>query len=323
LPFRNFLSTHYHIQVEDEILFDGREGYSHDGSIYFITSFGNKEIIHMEQAALAYFLRENGYKHISLPIQNQNEDWFTSLNNNYYMVYRVDELQEEYPLTPGEALAYFHELGTVYQYQPREISSYGEWKTLWINKLTAYESKIEQEAMNNPSDYYRFVMDVFPYIVGISENAIQYVQETNQEQRFHETDQGTITFRRYRHQLEEPIIWTDQLSFDHPARDLAEAIRFMFLNQADDEEINGFLQDYQAVRPLSIFSWRLIYARLIFPVHLLDALDLGFRKNDHETYRELAELFDIQSVYERKLRDFFEICGADAKNWNIPMLHWL
>lgn len=322
LPFRNVLSTHYHIQAEDKIWLDDREGYSQDNDYYFTTILANREIIHMEQAALAYFLMESGYRNISLPITNQNGEWFTSLDDHSVMVLRVKELKQEDRLSKGEALANFHEIGASYQYQPREISSYGQWKNLWIQKLTAYESKIEQEAINHPSDYYRTVMDVLPYIIGISENAIQYVQETDQEHRFSGGDQGTIAFSRYRNHLDKPVLWLDQIVYDHPARDLAEAIRSMFLQNEDEAVIASFLNDYQMIRPLSVFSWRLIYARLIFPIHLFDSLDKGFSNRD-QADQGIIELLDKQTDYEKKLRNFFQNAGISHETWSIPVLHWL
>lgn len=111
-------------------------------------------------------------------------------------------------------------------------------------------------------------MDFMPYLSGISENAIQYMQESEYESRFHETDQGTITFRRYHGQFSRHHLWLTDFAYDHPARDLAEFIRNQLLQTEDPMDgIQAFLEDYQQVRPLSVFSWRLLYARLLFPIH--------------------------------------------------------
>src|SRR5699024_7041486 len=105
-----------------------------------------------------------------------------------------------------QQLAAFHAIGSTYPFEPKKISSYGKWKELWINKLTVYETKAAQEAKKHPSAYYENVMNMLPYMIGMSENAIQYVQESEQDNRFHEHDQGTICFHRYTGQLLQPAL---------------------------------------------------------------------------------------------------------------------
>src|SRR5699024_2456921 len=96
---------------------------------------------------------------------------------------------------------------------------------------------IVQEAKSKTnSNYYRLLMDILPYIIGISENAIQYMQETTEDGRYHEGDQGTIAFQRYHHNLLEPIIWPHDLVYDHPTRDIAEFIRATLLWGAGQSE---------------------------------------------------------------------------------------
>lgn len=323
MSFWNLLADHYYIHADHEIFYDGYKGYGQDNSLYFITTMENREIFTMEQIILSHFLKENGYNYMALPIQNKEKEWFTTWENDRYIVSSVEELQSESLLTPGEALAYFHEIGITYPYQPQEISSYGKWKDLWIYKLTAYEERAKQEQDNFRSHFNEYIWDIFPYIIGLTENAIQYVGETNVERRYHEADQGTITFKRYTGQLEEPILWSHDLFYDHPARDIAEAIRLMYLNEAPNDEIVRFLKDYEAVRPLSIFSWRLIYARLIFPAHLFDALENLYKNPEDAAFEKFVHLTEGQDRYEDKLRHFFDYSSINAYQLDIPMLNWL
>ena len=320
---QHFLYNFYSIHADDEIYYDGQKGYSQDNTISFIMPVVNREAVLMEQTVLAYFLKENGFRHLAIPVRNKENEWFTMWQDQSYMVLWTEQLKESDSLSPGEKLAYFHEIGTTYPYEPQKISSYGDWKQLWIYKLTMHEEKSLQDKENIPSSYRDFIIDLFPYLIGISENAIQYVNETNEEHRFHKGDQGTIAFQRYNEQLEEPILWTHELCYDHPARDIAEMLRGMFLQLSEEEEIIHFLKDYEAVRPLSIFSWRLIYARLIYPIHLFDALDRFYEQPQDEHFRTLQRLIENQEDYEYKLRQFFHYSGIDAKNLRIPMLNWL
>ncbi|PAV28740.1 hypothetical protein CIL05_15795 [Virgibacillus profundi] len=324
MPIIDMLGVYYAIQAERKLELDGKDGYKQDEYVYFTISADNREIIHMEQATLAYYLIENKYNNTALPIPNRNGEWFTAYEDKNYMVMQVQRDILENTYSSGESLAHFHQIGTAYSYEPKTISSYGQWKQLWIDKLTAFESNVELEAKNHSSNYYRLLMDVLPYIVGISENGIQYIQESEHERRYHEADQGTIAFRRYTNDLEKTVLWADELVYDHPTRDLAECIRFMILNNKDDNELITFLNDYQSLRPLSVFSWRLLYARLIFPIHFFDIIDRGFMFQDLEqSYSELRDILKKQVIYEKRLGELFKNLGVDHEVLQIPVLDWL
>ncbi|TFJ92776.1 hypothetical protein E4U82_10250 [Lentibacillus salicampi] len=321
---RDFLAAYYGIQAPEKTVWYGTEGFKDANYVYFTISAKQKEVIHMEQAALAYYLQENHYNHMAIPVPNNQGEWYTPYHDSYWMVLRVKNTAPETSFG-GEQLARFHATGSVYQYEPQAISSYGQWRTLWIEKLTAYEERIVTAANDHPNAYYRTLMDFLPYVIGISENAIQYMQESESEQRFHEADQGTIVFRRYHAQLENRVLWMNDLAYDHPTRDLAEYIRNKLLQEGDPmREIRAFLDDYQHVRPLSIFSWRLLYARLLYPIHVFDLIERGFAADHHDAaHSELSTIMKQQSEYEKRLGLFFENAGIHCEELQIPVLHWL
>ncbi|WP_284141444.1 MULTISPECIES: hypothetical protein [unclassified Virgibacillus] len=319
------LENDYHINIIEKIELYGYEGWRDEEYYYFIISSNNREAIHMEQAALAYFLVENGFSQTTYPITTNEGKWFVIHDEKPYMVVRLEKVQDRPIDSIGKRLAQFHQLGFSYQYEPKLISSYGLWKELWIQKVTVFEQKLVEEANTTKNAYHRLAMDVLPYIIGVSENAIQYLQESDSEMRFHEGDQGTISFNRFRANLQAPMIWMNDLVYDHPTRDIAEYLRFSFFqHEQAPENAVAFLRDYQTIQPLSMFSWRLLYARLIFPIHIYDFLEEGFRrKNYDERYPLFVHLVDKQSKYEKRLAQFFEALGIDAKAMRIPVLNWL
>lgn len=322
MPFSRFLSTYYDIQVEEKIWLDNNEGYRQGSSSYFIIPMNKKEIFYMEQAAISYFFVEKGYQHMAKPIPNREEKWFTPYYDNYYMVLKVEGFQRSDVKSEGKLLANFHHEGTGYEYQPKEISSYGQWKKLWIDKVTIFEAKIEEEAKKVPSDYYRLLMDTLPYFIGISENAIQYVRESETETRFSTSDQGTICFHRYRDQLLKPMLWPEDLVYDHPARDIAEYIRPLLYKPDQFEQVIDFLDDYQSEQILSIFSFRLIFSRLLFPTSFYDFVYSNFNQEDKDE-RELNQFIEKQVLYEKGLHLFYDQFGLNEESLNLPMIHWL
>lgn len=322
---KELLLLNYNIHAIEQLSVNERTGYRDKDYYYFIISSVDKEMIHLEQAALAYYLTENGYNHTAIPIPTINNNWFVEKDNQFYMVLRVSDLRKELSKSHGKVLAEFHNVSNTYSYEPKEISSYGLWKELWIQKLTAFEHKIKQESSSNRNRYYRLLVDIFPYIIGISENAIQYLQESEAEKRYHNSDQGVFSFRRYNGNILNPIIWMDDLVYDHPTRDLAEFIRYRLLDDTlIQSEIASFLNDYQSERPLSIFSWRLLYSRLAYPIHFFDFIEEGFRGQTYEQYyEELKNMLRKQKRYENRLGRLFENLNVNFEEFDVPTMKWL
>ncbi|MFZ3576763.1 hypothetical protein [Virgibacillus sp. DJP39] len=323
---RNLLTTYYGIQTEGTCFLDGAEGYIGNEYIYFIIPAVNNETIHAEQLSLAYYLFENGLNNIAVPVQNINGDWVTLFMGEEYIVTKTQHINQQNRLEHGQYLANFHRIGAGYPYEPQDFSSYGEWKQLWINKLTAFEQKVDQDELMYQSSYHRKLSDLFPYIIGISENAIQYLQETEFDNRFHDGDRGAITFRRYTNQCSRDIIWHGNFIVDHPVRDLAEYIRYCVLYQGDSgrDNVVKFLHVYQREQPLSVFSWRLLYARLLYPVHFFDLMEKGFTSTSHDSL--LTSLNDLQQKqlrYEKFMGEFFQLVEVNHDIWKIPVVDWL
>lgn len=322
----DLLTNYYQINAVARKVVDEKQGFIDDKYVYFIMSADNKEAIHMEQATLAYFLVENGFNQVALPIPNINGDWITEHEENRYMVVRHSFSKRETATSHGQLLANFHRVNQTYQYDPPNISSYGRWKTLWIDKLTLFEQYITEQAQKSSSSFYRLVMDILPYLIGMSENAIQYLQESERESRFNEVDQGTITFQRYDLQLLKPIIWFDDLVYDHPARDISEYIRKKLLNihaQGVKESVD-FMYEYRSINPLSVLSWRLMYARLIFPIHLFDVIEKAFMTEEYDKYHEkLEKLVEYQPNYEKDLTQFFQNTVFNDEDFRLPMIEWI
>src|SRR5699024_12538122 len=153
------------------------------------------------QVARSYYLVKKRLYHTAKPIQNMDRNWFTTYQNKSYMVVQVQSPQTNYIESHGHSLANFHLMNAAYHYEPQNISSYGQWKNLWIHKLTIFENRIIHEAKRKHTCYYRLLMDILSYIIRMSENDIHDIQETNEDYRYDEVYKSTITFQRSRDTL--------------------------------------------------------------------------------------------------------------------------
>src|SRR5690625_2780921 len=138
---RNLLSTFYAIQISEEIFIEERSAFKSGNNLYFTILATNNKAIHMEQSLLAYHLAENGYDQIAYPIPNNYGEWITNYQDENFLVLKVAHLQSRSQLDHGKLLAQFHQKNYSYAYEPQHISSYGQWKKLWVNKLTGFENK--------------------------------------------------------------------------------------------------------------------------------------------------------------------------------------
>ncbi|SDM13840.1 hypothetical protein [Sediminibacillus halophilus] len=308
-----------------EVTINGMKGYRLEEGCFFIIPKSLSDKRYFEQKSVGEYFFQNGFTHLAIPIVNKQGELFTEFGGQSYVVLYAMPAEERKYTEHGANLASFHQIGRNYPYQPFEAAAYGQWKELWISKLALFDSIYQQQYNERPvSRFQRLFIDTYPYVSGCTENALQYLQEAESEQRFDEGDGGSFTFQRYSNQVQQQTIWQDEIVYDHAARDIAEYIRGVFL-QPDSafSEIEKFLFEYQSIKPLSIFSWRLIYARLLLPIHLFDYIETGISSSDPEiTNKGYVELLENQPEYEQKMRTFFADLGLDHKALHIPVLDW-
>lgn len=111
--------------------------------------------------------------------------------------------------------------------------------------------------------------------------------------------------------------------FDHAARDLAEYMRHTFLHHRDDFNRQGFrfLQEYEQITPLSSFSKRLLYSRLLFPLHYYEIVEGYYISSESEKhyYEEQLDYILSDSGYEQFLNAAQEFMNMRAQNIFVPL----
>jgi len=181
-------------------------------------------------------------------------------------------------------------------------------------------------------EFERMFVESFPYYIGLTENAIQYLVDTEMDDDPLETDSGTVCHERFsrnswggNYLIKNPFDWV----FDHRSRDLAEWTRERYFRniQTYERELKDFYEDYQSIAPLSSFSWRLLYSRLLFPLHYFECVEdyyITRSEQDQKILEErLSKILRQSAEYERFLGNFYIISGAPIKRLNLPQLEWL
>lgn len=147
-----------------------------------------------------------------------------------------------------------------------KILDRSDWVTLWSTKIDYFEYQIGQVGKKYP-----LICEYLGYYIGLAENAISYAKNTTQESKKSQYDTLTIAHKRIKandtaFEIYNPI----SLIIDYQARDLGEYIKSKFFDGADIwSEIDEYFKNYD----MSIYSKRLLYARLLFPSHFFDVYE--------------------------------------------------
>ena len=153
-------------------------------------------------------------------------------------------------------------------------NKYISWSELWSKKIDYIESQInelkERKIINDSVDYY----------IGLAESAIYYVNMTNAKYN-HSNEKLTISRKRvyYPNYL---INYLNPLNFiiDLEVRDISEYLKYMFFYS--DEDVLFELKELLKIKKLSVYSYNMLFARLLYPSYYFDLYEDVVNKNDND-----------------------------------------
>ncbi|MDQ1144508.1 spore coat protein YutH [Bacillus sp. SORGH_AS 510] len=331
---KKLLENQYGITVEEYVKLDRYEALRGNGWLYLVSNPSGKEeddITELEK--IAEHLRNYGDQHVPVILPSKDGQLITTWEQNKYCVLANRQIEDQRKIKLGRKLAKFHERGRLVPFQIERSSRIGQWKSLWEKRLEQMEKVWNNLLFQTPEDEFeRLFIDSFPYYLGLTENAIQYLVDSEMDDEPTEADGGTVCHERFtqktwgdHYMIKNPFDWV----FDHRSRDLAEWTRERYFRniQTYDVDVQQFFSEYQSVTPLTSFSWRLLYSRLIFPLHYYDCIESYYitrSEQDKKVLEErLSKILRQTSDYERFLAGFFHMAGAPVRQLNIPQLEWL
>ncbi|KSU87612.1 spore coat protein YutH [Priestia flexa] len=299
-------------------------------------------IIHLNQVEedelnelyqMSQFLMSQGDRYISTFMPNLEGNMITESDDLKFMICRSIAAPRNEQFVIGSELAEFHQRGRMFPYEVEHSKRLGQWKSLWEKRLDQMEEFWygRLRALPNQEVEKKF-LESFPYYLGLAENAIQYLVDTEIDDLPRAVDSATICHHRFgqttwgsQYIYKLPVDWV----FDHPSRDLAEYIREQYLSsyELNPHQLHYFLSEYERINPLSSFSWRLLYARLLFPVHYFEVVEGYYSVQSEEQkqgyYKQLEAVLDHSSHYERFLKQFYQSVGISTSRYHIPEVGWL
>ena len=186
------------------------------------------------------------------------------------------------------------------------------WGDLWSSKIDYFEYQVAQLGKDKS-----IILKSFSYYVGLAENAIAYVNNTNKN--YQRSVYENITLQRKR------IIFPNvQLNYFNPlnyvidieVRDIASYFKSLFFNSYEDLWIE--VHSYLKRKRLSIYGYQLLYARLLYPSYYFDVYEKVM--DDTLSEEELVKIINRASDYEVFLRDIY---FAILKYASIEPIDWI
>jgi spore coat protein YutH len=303
--------------------------------LYIIVPVGHleEEEIDELQKISEYMIRTHQDIYVSSFVKNKNDTFTTEIEGRKVALFRMPYDYRSRKLVVGKELATFHHQARSFPAKVTAINRIGQWKSLWVKRIDQMEHFFREKVRSNPVDVFdTHFVESFPYYLGLTENAIQYLVDTELDDSPMMNDAATLCHHRFTDLTWQQAQWmklpTDWI-FDHASRDVSEYIRAESRKGPDMDflKIQSFLQDYERVSPLSSFSWRLLYARLVFPVHYFECVEDYYTsgpvadKKWHEN--RLRSILQASTTYENLLGSFYDLAGVPAKTYGIPVLEWV
>lgn len=327
------VQEYYGLQVGEITNIGKYRGFWLRNKIYMmlpVDSFSEEEL--NELKVMSDNMSEMGDLSVGTFIPNIYGYFVTTIQNKNYIMVQGNRIIERNDMDFGTELAEFHQRGKVLRYDFQEMNRIGKWKSFWEQRLEQLEKFWTNKVNDNPTNSFeRMFVESFPYYLGMTENAIQFLVDTEIDDEPKMFDGATITYERFtpevwssRYVMKLPTEWV----YDHPSRDLSEYIRHYFLQEESNVgTMQKFLTQYEKISPLSTFAWRLLYARLLFPIHYYEAVEAYYTsktasdRNEKESH--LKSIIENSGEYEEKVKNFFTNIQLPINRLGIRQLDWL
>ena len=300
------LEYYYGLDIENIEELDGKYHIKQENQDYFFV-FYNRGIEELED--IINVSNEMVKKGINVHkiLINRNNSFLTKVGEYNYILFAVSNLSEEYDIFDmvkiSEKLVLNNNKSNLYR---------NNWGTLWSEKIDYFEYQVRELSIEKD-----VVKNSFSYYVGLAENAISYVNNTNMKYGG-DAYRIVLSHRRvfypnYKLNYLNPLSFV----FDLEVRDIAEYLKAMFFKK-DISFCLDELSSYLKIRHLSLYEYQMLYARLLYPTYYFDIYESVMNKNGDE--EQLVNIIKKCDSYEEFLKKAYLEISKYAK---IDKIEWI
>ncbi|PAE97596.1 spore coat putative kinase YutH [Shouchella clausii] len=336
------LYDQYKLYCDERFTVGPYEGFRANNQAYIILPKDECMAEEVEMMAFCDFMRQAGDESVLelVPSRvNQSSALIDGVESYVFKVpafneFRGVRIQSDWDL--GEQLYTWHKRGQQGR-QHWKKASFIPWQELWATRLEQledwYQVIVNQGPQTTTDEAF---LCTYPYFMGMTENAIQFAVDTQLDVKKELHDEPTICHRRFGetswlymsergHIVKPPTAFL----YDHPARDLAEWVREnrpLEEPRQNWERIASFCGGYEEWQVLTPYTWQMMYARLIFPLHYFEVIENYYQAQLPHEQREYGKQFQQLLDRETSNADFLGELADEAKLSRypqMPLLDWL
>ena len=284
---KNLLNYFYHIIISEDKINNGY--FSYQNHLFLLYKYQRRldeisELLKLNQEMI------NNHININKIINNIYYETLTLYDNNYYVLLMIN-----YQYSRDNYKYYL--VNNKYNLLKRN-----NWDYLWSMKIDYVEYQIKH--LNHK---YPIIEDSVNYYIGLSENAIKYFKMINKSDL-----PLYVSHRRFNmDNIYNPV----ELIIDYKVRDIAEYIKYSFINSKKDIfEIKRYLRNLN----LNNIDYLLLYTRMLYPSFYFDIYDNIINNNYMED--SLQNIIDKSNNYEELLNEIYLLI---KRKTNIISIAWI
>lgn len=301
------LENYYNLDIDNLEELDGKYHFKIENQDFFFVFYnrGLEELEDIIGVCNEMFLKGINVHEV---IRNRDNSFLTKVNEYNYILFKVNNLSEEYDIFDmvniSNKLVLNNNKSSLYR---------NNWGSLWSDKIDFFEYQVRELGVEK-----NVVKSSFSYYVGLSENAISYVNNAILKYGGVSSGRIVLSHRRvfypnYKLNYMNPLSFV----FDLEVRDVAEYLKSMFFKK-DIEYCLDELKSYLSIRKLNIYEYHMFYARLLYPSYYFDVYDSVMNKNVNE--EELVKIVKRSNDYEKFLKKtYLEI----SKYVRLDKIDWI
>ena len=296
---KNIIAYYYNLTPDNIHQKNKKFTFEIQNNLYIFEPFTNTQMDINRIYELSLYLFNNGI-HVHQLVFNKENNLITLVNDIPYVllkVYTKDRRQKT--------------LNNLYLFNNIFINSEflkkQNWYDLWIKKIDYFEYQI-----SNFDRKYPLIFESFNYFIGLAENAIIMIQDTNKfplvpaHQR--------IDYKNNILTIYDPL----KLIIDSRVRDTCEYFKSKIFDGIDSEIIFNEIMDYLKTNNLSNTELRLFLGRFFYPSIYFDIYEKIIQGQEEE--KSLLKIINNIDNYETILKKIYSYIRNII---NIYEIEWL
>lgn len=299
---KNFIDYYYSFNIYNITMKDGKYFFFNEKEKYLFKMCDNYDILYCYDK-IKNQLDKYGY--FFSVIKNINNSYVTLIDRKSYVLLKLTNIK-------NDRISIFDIKTDIYidlNYELKNIN-YFNWIDMWEKKVDYFESILQSKY-----DTYKIIFSLFHYFIGMAENAILYLKETEKTENRTEYDRLVISHIRLGTENELYDYYDPtNIIIDHPSRDISEYLKSMFINKNWDIDV---LKDYLKRHKFSNYGIRVMISRIIFPSFFFDYLEIMLQKNNNLDLLYLETRVVEFQMFVTQIMQFL------VEEYNIPKINWI